>query len=114
MAIRDNAGKNLYSEQHRGNFSFDEETQINVVEPVLYNPNGSVERQITGNLVLRLDDTSTTNVVYIGKAAIGTATSADTWQIRKLDTTDGLVMTYGGGSAEFNQVWDDRTSLSYS
>lgn len=61
----------------------------------------------------RLDDTSTANTTYIGKAAIGSATSSAVWQIAKLDTSSGLVKTWAG-SAGFTQIWDDRTSIIYS
>lgn len=61
-----------------------------------------------------LDDTTTANVTYIGNAPQGTATSAASWQIQKLDETTGLVRTWAG-SAGFNQVWDNRaTTVVYS
>lgn len=75
-------------------------------------------RQSDGTLYLdiqdlRLDDTSTANVTYVGYAAIGTATSAASWKIKKLDETTGLVITFAGSGA-YTQIWDNRTSLSYS
>lgn len=54
---------------------------------------------------------------YIGIARPGTATSAALWQIRKLSysATDHVTdIQWAGGSDQFNQVWDDRASLSYS
>lgn len=61
-----------------------------------------------------LDDTTTSNVTYIGNAPIGTATSAASWQIQKLDETTGLVRTWAG-TGTFNQVWDNRaTTVVYS
>lgn len=56
---------------------------------------------------LLLDDTTTTNVTYVGKAAIGSATSASVWQIQKIDETSGMVITWGGTGA-FDQEWDER------
>lgn len=61
---------------------------------------------------LQLDDTSTPNVMYVGQAAIGSITSAAVWQIKKVDTTSGLVITWAG-SGNFTQIWDNRVGLTY-
>ncbi len=53
------------------------------------------------------------DVDYVGEAAIGTATSAASWRIKKIDSSSGIVITWAG-TGVFNQVWDDRASLSYS
>ena len=53
------------------------------------------------------------DVDYVGEAAIGTATSAASWRIKKIDSSSGIVITWAGPGV-FNQVWDDRASLSYS
>lgn len=57
-------------------------------------------------------DSSTT---YIGKAFPGSATTDALWQIKRI-VVNGTVtsITYAGGDDAFNQVWDDRASLSYS
>lgn len=63
---------------------------------------------------LLLDDTSTTNVTYVGKAAVGSATNAAVWQIQKIDETTGIVITWGGTGA-FDQVYDNRaTTVVYA
>lgn len=62
----------------------------------------------------RIDDTTTANTTYIGKAAIGAATSSAVWQISKLDTSSGLIKTWADGDTLFNNIWDNRASLSYS
>lgn len=59
-----------------------------------------------------LDD-SADPILYIGKATIGSATSSSVWQIAKLDTSSGLIKTWAD-NAGFTQVWDDRTSITYS
>lgn len=61
----------------------------------------------------RLDDTTTANVTYIGKAAIGSATDDPVWQIAKLDTSSGLIKTWAGNGA-FTQIWDDRAGLTFN
>lgn len=61
-----------------------------------------------------LDDYTTTNVTYVGKAAIGSATSSPAWQIQKIDETTGMIITWGG-TAAFDQVWDNRaTTVVYA
>lgn len=61
----------------------------------------------------RVDNTTTANVLYVGKAAIGSATSAGIWQVKKIDTTTGVIITWAAGGA-FSQIWDNRASLSYT
>lgn len=62
---------------------------------------------------LQVDEASAT-VTYIGRCAPGTATSENKWQIQKIDTTSGTSITFADGNDEFDNVWDDRASLSYS
>lgn len=74
-------------------------------------------KKLVGEYTLLLDDVTTTSVTYVGKATIGTATSSALWQIKKLDessTPVTLSVKWAGGGASFNQVWDNRASLSYS
>ena len=62
---------------------------------------------------LRLDEASAT-VSYIGEATTGSATSSAVWRIKKMDTTTGTVITWADGNDNFDNVWDNRASLSYS
>lgn len=59
-------------------------------------------------------DTPDANTQYNGYAEPGTLTSAASWLITK-QTISGNVITieFANGSREFNQIFDDRTSLSY-
>jgi len=59
-------------------------------------------------------DSGTSTISYIGKAATGTATSSALWQIQKLDETTGTIITYADGNDSFDNIWDDRESLSFS
>jgi hypothetical protein len=65
-------------------------------------------------LAVRIDDTTTADTTYIGKAPIGTATSSATWQVAKLATSSGLIKTWADGNASYDNIWDNRASLSYS
>ena len=55
-------------------------------------------------------------LIYRGDATVGSATSSPLWRIRKLDIgPDGDVSeTWADGDANFNNIWDDRASLTYS
>jgi hypothetical protein len=69
------------------------------------------------NYATRYDqDAATPTLAYLGKAQVGTATSAASWQIQKLDFgIDGdVTVTWADGNAGFDNVWDNRASLSYS
>lgn len=59
-------------------------------------------------------DTSVTDTVYIGYAAIGSSTAASVWQILKINTASGAVFTWADGDSNFDNEWDERTNLSYS
>lgn len=61
----------------------------------------------------RIDEASGT-VTYIGTALPGTLTSAASWQIKKIDSSSGTSITYADGNSSFDNVWNDRASLSYS
>jgi len=67
------------------------------------------------NLTTLLEYTGN-NLIYIGRAAPGTASSAAKWQIKKL-TYSGNNLTatgYASGDDAFIYVWDDRAGYSYS
>lgn len=61
----------------------------------------------------RIDEASAT-VTYIGSAAPGTAASAASWLIKKIDSSSGTIITFADGDPQFNNVWNDRASLTYS
>lgn len=70
----------------------------------------------TAELVLTFrQDGPTGGVTYYGFAAAGTATSAASWKIAK-ETVSGVSTTllFADGDVNFNNVWDNRASLSYS
>lgn len=61
-----------------------------------------------------IDEASAT-VTYIGYAEQGAGTDAASWAIEKIDgdVSGDTVITWAG-NANFDQVWDDRATLSYS
>lgn len=60
-----------------------------------------------------IDKTSTAGYVYICEAAPGTLSSAAAWRISRVDLATGSTK-WAGGSAEFDKIADNRTSLAYS
>jgi len=61
--------------------------------------------------IIRLDTVG--SIDYVGEANIGTLTSAASWRIKRVDSTTGIVIQWAG-TGVFNQIWDNRASLSYS
>ena len=63
---------------------------------------------------IQVDDYSTTDVTYVGYAPPGTATSIAKWRIQKIDETTGTVVSWADGDTLYDNIWDNRVSLSYS
>lgn len=116
--MRTNAGSALHSSEHRGNFSFDEENQINVMLPVEYSPDGSLKRVVVKDVTLLRDSSTTAGYTYLGFAPAGSNTplgkASAIWKIIKVADSAEDAKTYAGGTTEYNQVWNNRASLSYS
>ena len=60
----------------------------------------------------RNDTTSDTNLVYLGKALPGTATSDAGWQIKRYNKSAGH-MSFADDATTFNKSWDLRSSYGY-
>ena len=57
------------------------------------------------------------NVLYLGQAPPGAATSAAIWQIRRFTYDANGNMTaiwWADGNTVYDNIWDDRATLSYS
>lgn len=80
--------------------------------PYISKPTGAI-RTLEPGLALILDN-SATPVLYVGQALPGTATSAASWSIKKIDTTSGIVIKWADGDTLYDNIWDNRASLSYS
>lgn len=75
---------------------------------------GLVVTTIDTPLAIRQDDTTTANVIYVGKAPVGSSTAGSVWQIHKIDNTSGSIITWADGDSNFDNVWNNRASLTYS
>lgn len=56
------------------------------------------------------------DTIYKGEAVAGSAEASAVWRIRKLTlAVDGDVTeTWASGNTNFDKIWNDRASLSYS
>src|SRR3990167_3285847 len=59
-------------------------------------------------------DSIDSNIQYVGKAIPGTLTSVNSWRIMRVNSTSGTVVTWADGNTLFDNIFDNRESLSYS
>ena len=66
----------------------------------------------------KVDFVDASDLIYIGEALPGTATSSATWRIKRINTNAGtdndIEIKYADGDSNFNNIWDDHLSLTYS
>jgi hypothetical protein len=62
-----------------------------------------------------LIDANADGNTYYGSAPAGSATSAAVWQVER-QSVSGTVTTYAyaDGDTNFNNIWDNRTALTYT
>ena len=55
-------------------------------------------------------------LAYVGEAVPGTAETSALWRIKRLTfgLDDDVTAEWAGGNANFDKVWADRASLTYS
>lgn len=61
-------------------------------------------------------DEASATVTYVGKAKLGTAQASALWQIFKITESGSTIttITWADGNSNFDNVWNDRASLTYS
>ena len=60
-------------------------------------------------------DEASGNLTYIGFAKLGSATSSAVWQIFRVQKTGSTTLIqYADGDTRYNNIWDDRASLTYT
>lgn len=108
-------GGNVVTQTARAeHISTDDGENIDAKRVGNYETSDGIKWHRTGTqFAVQIDDATTANTIYIGKASIGSNTSSAVWQIAKLDTTSGLVKTWANGGASFSNIFDNRTSLTY-
>lgn len=72
-----------------------------------------MSEKIIGQLALQLDEVlpSTT---YVGDAFPGSLTSSSVWRIKRIvETGPDSEITWADGNGNFDNIWDNRVSLTY-
>lgn len=75
---------------------------------------GSTTIQANAALATRIDGVGG-GITYVGKAVAGASTASAVWQIQRL-TESGADTTvqWADGNGNFDNIWDNRLSLTYS
>jgi hypothetical protein len=79
-------------------------------------PSG-VAQQVTSSdsLLQVLIDEASGTITYVGDANPGIATATAEWRIQKINTSSNpITVLWADGNTSFDNVWDNRASLSYS
>ncbi len=71
-------------------------------------------RALIGAYQTSVDTTTTPNTTYTGLAENGVTAGQSLWSIRRTTFTGGIWVTeYADGNREFDNIWNNRASLTY-
>jgi hypothetical protein len=89
---------------------------IGKLEQHLYIPNSSNSDGDNEDMLSKRIDFISDNVLYKAEAPVGVANSAPLWRIRLITISTGgdTVETWANGNSNFDKVWDNRLSYTYS
>jgi hypothetical protein len=60
-------------------------------------------------------DQASSSLIYFGKAAFASATSGAVWKIKKMSLSGNVwSTTWADGNNNYDNIWDNRASLTYS
>ena len=92
-----------------------DDASATVIEVLSPGPQTFIQPEELEMYAKRVDFISDT-LLYRGEATPGSAESAAVWRIRRIAfaADDDVTEEWATGAATFDQVWDDRASLSYS
>jgi len=77
------------------------------------NGNLNVNSANLSESLLQVDSVGTTT--YLGYADAGSLTSASVWAIKKIDEiTNDVSITWADGNTNFDNIWDNRLTLTYA
>ena len=72
------------------------------------------KRVFTVPRATRIDE-PVANLKYIGDAPVGSSPSEATWKIQKyVKSGTETIITYADGNDNYDNIWNDRTELTYS
>lgn len=88
-------------------------TAVDIIELGVQGPEGIPGGGEVAPLATRLDDVGG-GVTYVGEANPGTVNSDSTWRIKKIvETGPDIVISWADGDSDYDNVWDDRLTLTY-
>lgn len=69
----------------------------------------------SGDNYAEIYDTTDGTVIYVGMAAKSAAAASAVWRIQKYSVSGAVItMTWADGNDLFDNVWNNRSSLTYS
>jgi hypothetical protein len=92
--------------------AIDKDTGGLLVHPVDLSKESDAVSIFEGAVAKRIDEASST-ITYIGEAVVGSSELASVWRIRKIDFNNPIAIKWAG-SGSFDQVWSNRTGLTYA
>lgn len=70
---------------------------------------------VAGPALATILDEAVAGTTYIGSAAAGSAQGSAVWRIKKMVEAAGITtITYADGDTQFDNIWTNRASLTYS
>ena len=74
----------------------------------------NLRRSVDDIMYKYIEDIAGATYDYFGTASPGSLTSNPVWRIMRVNKVSGSFETaYPDGRADFNQIWDNRTTLTY-
>jgi len=111
MAITKSTPTIKNSVQNNIGSSFDEDFGVLATEGLGYD-GVNLQRLGADNMAVKITVSGTDK--YVGLAKPGTAQATAKWQVMKIDTASGTVITWADGDSDFDNVATDLPVLSYS
>lgn len=81
-------------------------------DTLVINSDGSINTKIPEHSVLI--DKASSDITYVGQAAVGTLSSQSLWSIMKITTSGSITSVHFANSSESaTNIWNDRLTLTY-
>jgi hypothetical protein len=79
------------------------------------NGDGTTSRFVQSPFFLLYIDEASASVIYVGQAKIGSLASQAVWMIQRITIAGSITtISFADGNANFDNVWNNRASLTYS
>jgi hypothetical protein len=123
----DNLDQNYATDTSVGSISSNLQNQIDIINTSVDGITGGIA-QVDEFIDQKLDDyilkalekqiddhSSDSTITYVGEADPGSATSSSVWRIKRIvETSSNISIEWADGNGNFDNVYDDRESLSYT